>query len=276
MENNQPIETDEIDLLEIVAKLWKRKWTIVLITIIPTLLMVAYALINIKRVELYNAQSSIKIYPGEYASGISFCYNSEDFIEKIQERYPNLLRENFDANTDNASFFTVYVTSKNKEIVSPVAQYATEIIDSLFKNKYYILLETQNEKKNYQKKLKIALQNSIDKIEKNAKLLKNSDDLIQLTLAISSADNAYNNLNFHLPDYKKTSVLQNAKNPKLSIQEKEKLSKKKKQELSKKGTSKTVLTLVTFFICFFLSVFLVLAADFIKNNKEKFKEYLKK
>ena len=278
MENNRPIETDEIDLLEIAAKLWKRKWIIVLITIIPTMLMVAYALLKIEHIPLYRATTAIETFSDEHYSMLKLSFENRDFIEKIKGKFPTLTKENFKliTNKDNKGVFEVCVTSPEQDIVAPATNYAIDVLITIFKNNFASTIAKQKERVNYQSELKTALENSIKEIRNKSKNFKSKEGLAAITLAINTANECYNDLKLINPDYEKINVLEKASTPKLSILEEDKLRKKRERELSGKWTSRRNLTIITFFICFFLSVFLVLAVDFIKNNKDKFKEYLNK
>ncbi len=283
METNRPIETDEIDLLEIAAKLWKRKWIIVLITIIPTLLMVAYALLKIEHIPLYRATTAIETFSEEHYSMLKLSFENSEFIEKINKKFPSLTKENFSIVIDEKNKaenkkepFTLSVISPEQDIVAPATNYAIDVLITIFKNNFASTISEQIERVNYQSELKTALENSIKEIRNKSKNFKSKEDLAAITLAINTANECYNDLKLINPDYEKINVLEKASTPKLSIQEEDKLRKKREGELSGKWTSRRNLTIITFFICFFLSVFLVLAVDFIKNNKDKFKEYLNK
>ncbi len=280
---------DEIDLLEIVAKLWKKKWTIILLTVLPTLLVVAFALFKMERVSLYKATTTINAYQSQnssenyYLNLVKSVVSGNKFIQTINAKFPQITIENFQFSFDEAkknsdakpNCIEISVVSADQEIVAPVANLAPVVIEKVMREDYADIIDQTQEKKRLKAQSVAAYQENLRFLKNKIEKAKSQEDVDYLVALVGTLSGALSDIEkTSVFDYSKVKILDKAKRPTLSIREEEILEDKRKGALSGKWKSKKVIVLVTFFACLFLSIFLVLALDFIKKNKEKFKQYL--
>ncbi len=283
--NYQTPNEDEIDLLEIVAKLWKRKWTIILLTALPTLLMIAFAMFKMERVNLYKATTTIDAYQESEKGNTSYInlfktiVAGEKFLYEIQRKFPKVVLENFQFSFDDpkspTNYIAISVVSPDQELVEPVANLAPATIQKVLSEDYADIIEQTKQKKALKKESVETYRKNLQLVKSKIEKAKTQEDVNNLLSLISQLNSSLSSIEkTTIFDYSKIKVLDKATRPELSIRDTEKEAKKRKKALEGKWKSKKVIVLVTFFTCFFLSVMLVLLVDFIKNNKDKFKEYL--
>ncbi len=281
---------DEIDLLEIFAKLWRKKRTIILLTAIPTLLAVAFALFKMERVNLYKATTTINSYQEKESSNKNYYQDliksavaGEKFLQEVQKQFPSVTIQNFRFSFDEskkksqqlAGSIAISVVSADQELVEPVANLAPVVIQKVLSEDYPDQISQSKERKRLKEESVVAYRNNLALLKSKIEKAKSQEDADYLLTLVSSLNASLASIEkSSVFDYSKVKVLDRAKRPTLSIRDQEILKKKRESELSGKWKSKKVIVLVTFFTFFFLSVMLVLLLDFIKNNKDKFREYL--
>ncbi len=278
--NYQTQNEDEIDLLEIAAKLWKRKWTILLLTAVPTLLVIMFAMFKMERVNLYEATTTIDACQegqsgnNSYIEIIKTVVSGDKFLYEVQRKYPKVVKENFQF-VYSANYVAISVISPDQELVEPVANLAPATIQKVLNEDYADIIEQAKQKKALKEESVETYRKNLQLVKSKIEKTKSQEDVNNLLSLLSQLNSSLSSIERTVIfDYSNVKVLDKATRPALSIRETKIEADRRKSELEGKWKSKKVIVLVTFFTFFFLSIMLVLLSDFVKNNKKRFKEYL--
>jgi len=268
----QYFDEQEIDLVELLAKLWKRKWSIISLCIFFISMTIPF--VSLDKKPLYLSKTIIKNYSTSYYEKITYILESNTFIEKIKTKFPHIELENFSWNDDdNSSMLEIRVTSDSQNEVAEVNSFSITVVDEIFASLFEEEIEEKKEKNETMTLAINTYKKNISSADKQSSINQSTDQKdYQLPLQTKNVASLDNILEYDFFDISKVNVLEKAKRPNFSIAELEEKKGLIEENLRVKKTSTKLVFILIIVVSIFTSIFLIFTFDFIKANKDKFKE----